>query len=502
MNGLDLKTPLGVTLALLPEIVISLTALVVLLLNAWRHRDAADSRRAGWVSLGGVVVALGAVLVLWVGGAEPASDPHMIALDPYRFASLVVILIATAGAILFSVDYLDREQLLAPEYYSLMLMATVGMMFLAGAEDLIVLFLGLEVMSVPVYVLAAFNRRSPFSAEAGLKYFLVGALASAFLLYGIALTYGATGATSLTAIGAVLHQQGMTVMSGLGLGLLLIGLGFKVASVPFHMWAPDVYDGAPTPVTAYMATGVKAAGFLALVRVLMVGFPSGVDVWQPLVGTLAILSMIVGNLVALSQRSLKRMLAYSSIAHAGYVLAAVWTGSHAGAAATLLYLAAYVLTSLAAFGILMVLGRNGERDVTLESIAGLGRRRPWLAFALAVSMFSLLGFPGTFGFIGKWAILNAIVAEHHQFLAVVLVVTTLVSAGYYLPVVRVIYMRDPETEDSHTGAILPAPARVAVLATIVLILAFGILPRSLVDETTRTARSFVGSNLDRVADRR
>jgi NADH-quinone oxidoreductase subunit N len=268
------------------------------------------------------------------------------------------------------------------------------------------------------------------------------------------------------------------------------------------MWAPDVYDGAPTPVTAYMATGVKAAAFLALARVLMVGFPLGVDVWQPLVGALAVLSMVVGNLIALSQRSLKRMLAYSSIAHAGYLLAAVWTGSHAGAGATLMYLLAYVLTSLVAFGILAVLGRGGEREVTIESIGGLGRRHPWLAFGLSVSMFSLLGFPGTFGFIGQWAILQAIVAEHHQFLAVVLVVTSLVSAGYYLPVVRAIYMRDPETEDSHVGAVLPPAARIVVAVSVLAILIFGLMPQPLVDESNRTARSFIGSNLDRMADQR
>ncbi len=498
MTGLNLTTPTGTLIALLPELVVTATALIVLLLNAWRHQTAADSKLAGWVALAGIGAATAVLVALWRAGLVAEGPPHMVALDGYRFASLLLVLIASAGAILLSLDYLEREDLIAPEYYALLLMATSGMMFLAGAEDLIVLFLGLEVMSVPIYVLAAFNRRSVLSAEAGIKYFLVGAFASAFLLYGIALVYGATGQTSLTAVGASIAQHGMSPMAAIGVALILIGLGFKVASVPFHMWAPDVYDGAPTPVTAYMATGVKVAGFVALVRVLMVGFGTSIDTWQPLVGTLAAASMIVGNLVALVQRSIKRMLAYSSIAHAGYILSAVWAGSRAGASATLLYLGAYVLTTLATFGILGILGRGGERDVTVDSIAGLARNRPWIAFALTICMFSLLGFPGTFGFIGKWAILTAVTAEHHRLLAIVLVLTSLVSAGYYLPVVRSIYMREPVSDQAHDGAVLPPAAKWAVAIGVVLILVFGVIPQILVTGSDQSAASFAGTVLDRI----
>ena len=502
MTAIDLHHPTGVMIAMIPELVITATALVVLLINAWRHQTGADSRFAGITSLVGIIAAVVALAALWRSGAVPAGTPHMVALDGYRFGALLLILVASAGAVLLSLDYLEREDLIAPEYYALLLMATAGMMFLAGAEDLIVLFLGLEVMSVPVYVMAGFNRRSVVSAEAALKYFLVGAFASAFLLYGIALIYGATGSTALTAIGQSIGQHGISALSGLGLMLIVVGLGFKVASVPFHMWAPDVYDGAPTPVTAFMATGVKAAGFFALVRVLMVGFPSAVDTWQPVLGALAAASMILGNLVALAQRSLKRMLAYSSIAHAGYLLAAIWPGSRAGAAATMLYLGAYILTTIVSFGILASLGRGGERDVTLDSIAGLAKTRPWVAFALAVSMFSLLGFPGTFGFIGKWAILSAITAEHHQLLAVVVVVTSLFSAGYYLPVVRAMYMKTPLNDSSHDGVALPGAVRLAVAVGVLLILVFGVVPQVMVDHATREAGAFVGSALDRVAQSR
>jgi NADH-quinone oxidoreductase subunit N len=347
-------------------------------------------------------------------------------------------------------------------------------------------------MSIPVYVLAGFNRKSRFSAEAALKYFLIGAFASAFLLYGIALLWGSTGSTALAGIGQRIGDATLPPLGLLGLGLLLIGLGFKVASVPFHMWAPDAYDGAPTPVTAFMATAVKAAGFFALGRLLVEAFGSDRTQWQPVVAGLAIASMVLGNLVALSQQSLKRLLAYSSIAHAGYLLVGLWPGTSQGLSAVVVYLAAYVTTSLAAFGILTVLGRDGERAVTLDSMAGLARKRPWLAFALAVTMLSLLGMPGTIGFIGKWAILVAVVHEGQYLLPVVLVVTTLISAGYYLPVVMTAYMRDPTSDLAHAEARLPRPGALVVAAAVVLILLFGVLPAGLLTTATATAASITG----------
>ena len=330
-----------------------------------------------------------------------------------------------------------------------------------------------------------------FSSEASLKYFLIGAFASAFLLYGIALVWGATGATSMTAIAARVGQGGLSLMAALGLGLLLIGMGFKVAAVPFHMWAPDVYDGSPTPVTGFMATGVKAAAFLAFARILLEAFPAAASTWQPLVAGLAIASMVLGNLVALAQRSLKRMLAYSSIAHAGYLLAALWPGSRLAAGAVLIYLAAYVVTSLATFGILSVLGRGGEREVTLDTIAGLGKRHPWLAFGLAVGMLSLLGFPGTLGFIGKWAILSALLEVKHLPLAVILVLTTLVSAGYYLPVLMSAYMRDAGPSPTPGETALEGPAVLAVGAAVVLVLVLGVLPAPVLDSAIETAGTLI-----------
>jgi NADH-quinone oxidoreductase subunit N len=278
-------------------------------------------------------------------------------------------------------------------------------------------------------------------------------------------------------------------MASLGLGLLLIGFGFKVAAVPFHMWAPDVYDGSPTPVTGFMATGVKVAAFAALARVLFEAFPSAASVWQPIIAAMAIASMVLGNLVALSQRPLKRMLAYSSIAHAGYILVAVWSGTLAGAGAVLLYLFAYSVTTLASFGFVAVLGRGGERDLTNDDLAGMAAVRPGIALGLSICMLSLLGFPGTFGFIGKWYIITAAVSEGQYVLPVLLVITSVVSAGYYLPVIMAMYMKPTP---AHTGAdrfrIAPAAAG-AIALSVVLIIALGVWPSAVLDLAGRSAAS-------------
>ena len=495
MSHLDLGTPLGVTAALLPEILLSVAALLVLLVVSWRHQTVEDSRLAGWLSLLGVLVSGAALAAMWIMGVAPDGLAQMVALDPFRYAAAAVALIAAAGTIMISIAYMEREQLLAPEYYPLILLAAAGMMFLAGAEDLIVLFLGLEVMSVAVYVLAGYNRANPFSAEAALKYFLIGAFASGFLLYGIALVYGATGTTNLSLIGAQLSGRLPPLMASLGLGLLLIGFGFKVAAVPFHMWAPDVYDGSPTPVTGFMATGVKAAAFAALVRVLLEAFPSAAPVWQPVIAAMAIASMVLGNLVALAQRSLKRMLAYSSIAHAGYLLVAVWPGSRVGAGAVLLYLLAYGLTTLASFGFVAVLGRGGERDLTSDDLAGLGATRPLLALGLSVCMLSLLGFPGTLGFIGKWYILSAAVAERQFILPVVLVVTSVVSAGYYLPVIMAVYMKPAPPASRYEGLRLSPATAGAIAVSVALILLLGFWPGGLLDLAGQSAATLTQTGL-------
>jgi NADH-quinone oxidoreductase subunit N len=482
VSKLDLSSYRDLLIALSPELVLTSAAMILLLLVAWRHRTRDDLRAAGWVTLVGLVATAATTWWLWWNQAGASGVAAMIAVDDFRFVADWLFLGAAALTVLVSFEYLEREDMLVPEYYVLLLFATLGMMLMAGAEDLMVLFLGLEVMSVSVYVLAGINRRSAPAAEAALKYFLLGAFASGFLLYGIALVYGATATTNLTLIGVQVASLdlGHSTMLLIGLGLLLVGFGFKVAAVPFHMWTPDVYDGSPTPITGYMATGVKAAAFAALLRVLVEAF-SAVPAWHDIVWWLAVVTMVVGNLIALAQRTVKRMLAYSSIAHAGYLLVAVAAGNPAGSAALLFYLVAYTLMTLAAFALLAAKGRNGERDVRIDDLAGLAQRRSWLAFALAVSMLSLLGFPGTAGFIGKWYILVAATAAGQNVLAAILVLATVISAGYYLPVIMVMYMQPEPFEDAHAAMRLGRLGHAVVAASVAGLLFLGIRPNRLLD---------------------
>ena len=478
--NLDLSTSHGLMIGLLPELVLTGWALVLLAVVAWRHKTPGDLRVAGWITLVAFATSAAAVWWLWWNRAGSDGITPMVAVDDFRYVSDWLFLGAGALTVMFSFAYLERESLLAPEYYVLLIFATIGMMLMAGGEDLIVIFLGLELMSVCVYVLAGVDRKSARAAEAALKYFLLGAFASAFLLYGIALAYGATGTTNLTLIGMQIGTLGLahSPLLLLGLGLLLVGFGFKTAAVPFHMWAPDVYDGAPTPVTGFMATAVKAAAFVALARVLVEAF-AFTPAWHSIVTGLAVATMIVGNLVALAQRSLKRMLAYSSVAHAGYLLVAVAAGSPAGNAAVLFYLAAYGLTTVAAFALVAARGRGGESDLQIDDLAGLSQDKPWLAFALAVCMLSLLGFPATAGFIGKWYILLAAIGAGKGWLATVLVLTSIISAGYYLPVIMAMYMRPVPFANAHAGLKFSRLGLAALTLCIAAVLYFGIQPRQL-----------------------
>jgi len=480
--SLDLSVTGDLLTALLPELVLTGWALVLLAIVAWRHRTTADLRVAGGLALAALATTAATVWWLWWRSATVAGFAPMIAVDDFRFVSDWLFLGAGAITVMLSMRYLEREALLAPEYYVLLLFAVLGMMLMGGGSDLMVVFLGLELMSVAVYVLAGINRKSPKAAEAALKYFLLGAFASAFLLYGIALVYGATGTTNLALIGVQVTSLQLEhgPMLLVGVALLLVGFGFKVAAVPFHMWAPDVYDGAPTPVTGFMATAVKAAAFAALFRVLGQAFATAAA-WPEIVKGLAVATMVGGNLIALAQRSLKRMLAYSSIAHAGYVLVAVAAGNAAGSAAFLFYLVAYTLTTLAAFALLAVKGRGGESDVLIDDLSGLAAQRPWLAFALAVCMLSLLGFPGTAGFMGKWYILVAAVQSAQWWLAALLVLTSVVSAGYYLPVIMVMYMKPAPSDAAHADARLGRLAGAAVTLAVVGLLFFGVRPNRLLD---------------------
>ena len=481
--AIDVTTPGGLVLALLPELVLTCWMLVLLIAVAWRHRDEGDQQMAGQLALMGLVSTLLVVLWMWVKDAYPETLTGMIALDGFRYATSAIFLIGAILVVMLSLGYLGRERILIPEYYVLVMLAAIGMLFMASGADLIVIFLGLELMSMAIYVLAGIDRRSAFSAEAAVKYFLLGAFASGFFLYGIALLYGATGTTNLTQMHYQIVTLGLetNLMLLAGLGMLLIGFGFKVAAVPFHMWVPDVYDGAPTPITAYMAAAVKAAAFTALIRVLLHALGASDVVWMEIILWLSVITMIVGNLIALAQTQLKRMLAYSSIGHAGYILAALASGSERGAAAFLFYILAYTLMTLGSFAILAAVGTHGERDVRIDDLSGLASRRPWMALAMTVFMLSLLGFPGTAGFIGKWLVLSAVVSADQVVLAVLLVIASMVSAGYYLPVVMAMYMKSAPSEDAHSGSGLIGAARWVVGITAVLLLLLGVWPNRVLD---------------------
>jgi NADH-quinone oxidoreductase subunit N len=491
--SLDLQKGLDLLIALLPETILSVWAMALLLVAAWTHKDPRALRRIGWLSLAGIGAAFLAVAWLWVAHPRLEGLPTSVAVDPFRWAVDAIILLGAGLSVLLSIDYLDREGIRIPEFYVLVLFATVGMMLLAGGEDLFVLFLGLELMSVSSYVLAGIDRRRAESAEAALKYFLLGAFASAFLLYGIAMVYGATGSTKLSFIGFQVQTLQLTAHPMLlaGVALLLVGFGFKVAAVPFHMWAPDVYDGAPTPVTAFMAASTKAAAFAALIRVLLRAVPLLHDAWGPVLWWMAAATMVVGNLVALSQKSLKRMLAYSSIAHAGYLLTALVSGSVAGAAAFLYYLLFYTLMTLGAFAVLIYKGRDGERTVTTADLAGLAETHPWLALLMTVFLLSLLGFPGTAGFIGKWYILTSAIGSGYGLLATIMVLASVVSAGYYLPVIMAMYMKPRLHAEVHAGVTVPRVMRGVLAALALALIVFGVWPGRLLSSARSGARGFL-----------
>jgi len=423
-----------------PLIEIILTALAVLLLDLYLKEE--EKGALTWISVLGLIIASIMTLVFWPSGE--AVFYSSLRVDGFSLFLTNLLLAAAGLTLLASIHYLRNAHIHKGEFHALILFGTLGMILMASANDLILFFVALETMSVALYVLTGMWKERSEAGEAAMKYFLIGAFASGFLLYGIALIFGATGSTNLDRISAVLGAGAFRgdLLLNAGVSLVLIGFAFKVAAVPFHFWAPDVYDGAPTPVTAFMAVAVKGAAFAAWIRILLYHLGSVGDRWSFVLWTMAILTMTVGNLFALTQTSVKRMLAYSSIAHAGYLLIGIVAGGEAGGSAVLFYLLVYTLMTLGAFGVLMALKEHEKEADSYRHFAGIGFRHPFLGVAMSIFMLSLAGFPPLGGFTGKFYLFRAAIETDYTVLAVMGVLNSLLSVTYYLRILVMMYMEE------------------------------------------------------------
>jgi NADH-quinone oxidoreductase subunit N len=469
-TDVNIASDLWVSLdAILPVIVLSIWACTLLLIDLFFGRKR-KGLTAALAALGLVVTLI--LVVVRVGNTTAGFGGMVIVDDFSNFLSILLLLSGLAGVTL-AYDYLDRVGIEHGEYYALLLFSITGMMLMGMSADLIMIFLALELLSIPLYVLAGIAVPQLSSEEASIKYFLLGAFSSGFFVFGTALVYGATGSTALKEIVSVIDggNYDLTLLLA-GAGLILVGLGFKVAVVPFHMWTPDVYQGAPSAVTAFMAVGAKVAGFAALLRIFVLAMPSiSVDI-TPVLWALAALTMILGNVVAIAQKNIKRLLAYSSIAHAGYILMALVPYgdpevSADSVASALFYLVAYAFTSFAAWSVVIAVEQRGEKGLDLSDYAGLGRKQPALAAVMTVAMLSFTGVPPTLGFVGKFYLFRTVIEGGFIGLALIGVLTSLVSAYYYLRVVVIMYMQEGEPTVRRESW-LYATAFVSAIAVVVL----------------------------------
>jgi len=462
-------------LVVLPVVIVATTGILLMVIDLF----ISEERRPwlGWIALGGLAAALVQSLGLWGNSYAtftPTGGHPMLVADNFSHFLNAIFLVTGILTVLFSTHYTNRDDMaFGGEYYMLLLFSISGMMLMGMANDLILVFLAIELLSIPLYILCAFNQPRAESEESAMKYFLLGAFSSGFLVFGIALLYGATGATALPDVLANIGPD--NILGLIGGALLLVGFAFKVAAVPFHSWTPDVYEGAPTTVTAFMSVGAKVGGFAALMRVFIYALPELADTWVTALTLIAALTMILGNVVAISQQNIKRMLAYSSIAHAGYIMMAVAAASDPqvadkGVSAALFYMLAYVFSNLGAFAVVLAVERQDGSGLNLDDYKGLARRHPLLALALAYFMLSLTGIPPSGGFTGKFFVFEAAIESGLTWLAVVGVVTSVISAYFYLRPVFLSFMVDGE------GRALVRPALaftvvVAIVGTILLGLA-------------------------------
>ncbi len=490
--------PAGVNIPIiLPELIVALAGVIVMVYDSFfpKHKAA-----TGAISLVGLIAA-GVVLASMWGPGGPASGWNgMIVHDNLRVGFSFVFLFVSAITILISSIWVDRENVPAGEYHALLLFATFGMMLMSSGNDLVVIFLGLETLSLATYVMAGLRRGDLKSNESSMKYFILGSFASAFLLYGMALIYGATGSTNITEIAAKVADPNFPGLLLIGAAMMIVGFGFKIAMAPFHVWTPDVYEGAPTPITGFMATGAKAAAFASFIRVFVIGMPlvAGVQAsvylhqsWIAALTVLAMATIIVGNVAAIMQDNVKRMLAYSSIAHAGYALvgfvgaglAATVAARDEAVAAVAFYLLTYTVTNLGAFGIVTFLSQKNDRRADFEDYNGIGFKSPVLAFSLSLFMLSLLGLPLTAGFMGKILVFRPALEAGNDLvtvLVVVAVIGTAISAYYYLRLIVVMFFRERTTQ--WVVPTMPAAMSVVLVITVVGVLYLGVFAGGLIEK--------------------
>ncbi|MGI8996467.1 MAG: NADH-quinone oxidoreductase subunit N [Pyrinomonadaceae bacterium] len=494
---------------ILPELIVSAVGVLVMIIDAFTRR--VDRRwLTGGVSLAGLLAAAASCLWLWNGAPMGVREAFngMIVLDRMRLSFTLVFIVVSALTVLISMIWVEWENLPAGEFHSLLMFATAGMMLMASGNDLVIIFLGLELLSIATYVMAGFRRTDLRSNESSMKYFILGSFSSAFLLYGIALIYGGTvtadglaGTTNISEIASRIGSGPYPVLIYAGAALMLVGFGFKIATAPFHVWTPDVYEGAPTPVTAFMAAGPKASGFAGFMRVFLFGFPFVAaattslgdaapavhTVWVNTLALLAVLTMTIGNVVALVQNNVKRMLAYSSIAHAGYALVGFVAAGRAtdpaqqadAIGAVIFYLLAYAVMNLGSFAVVTLIARSGDRRTEIEDYNGIGFQTPALAFALSLFLLSLLGVPLTAGFMGKVLVFNAALNQGLVWLVVIGVLNTTISVYYYLRLIIVMFFR--ERASAWTAPLVPASIALVLILTVAGVLYLGIFPGRVID---------------------
>jgi NADH-quinone oxidoreductase subunit N len=468
---------------ILPELVLSLFGMLVMIVDPLLDEENSH-QSLGTIALIGTLAALASTF--WMAQYPGTAFWNMVRVEDFSVFFHVLVIAIAAVAILSSFEYLKVQRIRAGEYYGLILFGTVGMCLMSSAIELVLIFIALEISSISTYILAGFRRREASSSESSLKYFLLGSFATAFFLYGVALMFGATGSTNVDVISQVLRSGNVPVLAYVATALIFVGLGFKVSSVPFHVWAPDVYEGAPAPVVGLMSTGPKAAAFAVLLRVMFEANAPG-RFW--LIWVSAALTMTLGNVCALVQDNVKRLLACSSIAHAGYLLVAFAAQPERGTSAAMFYAAAYAAMNVGAFAVVSHFANAGEKYVTLEDYAGLGRTSPVLAATFTFFLMSLIGIPITGGFFAKFYVLSAALNSNLVGLGVILVLNSAVGAYYYLRIIVMMYMREPRGEVPVTP--VPAAAGLAIAVCVLLTLYLGVLPGPVLDYANQSARQLV-----------